>query len=81
MQEKGKSGKSEGFSRINYETERLREKKRLKEGRETRWKANGRRMIRNFVHTIEERLYRRQQIKRLESYIGVRPSFPVLTFR
>ncbi|PWA41087.1 hypothetical protein CTI12_AA557910 [Artemisia annua] len=57
------------------------EKKKLQEGQETRWKANGRRMIRNFVHTIEERLYRREQIRRLESYIGVRPSFPVLTFR
>ena len=40
--------------------ERLHDdKKRLNKGEITRWKANTRRMVRNFFHTIEERLYRR----------------------
>ena len=54
---------------------------KLKEGKSTRWNSSTRRMVRNFIHGIEERLNRREQMRRLESYIGVRPSFPILTFQ
>ena len=54
---------------------------KLKEGKSTRWNSSTRRMVKNFIHAIEERLNRRDQIRRLESYIGVRPSFLILTFQ
>lgn len=46
-----------------------------------RWNSSSRRQVRNFVTKIEERLFRQEQIRRLESYIGVRPFLPVRLFQ
>ena len=56
-------------------------KRKMSKGESPRWKSSSRRQVRNFVVKIEERLFRREQIRRLESYIGVRPSFPVRIFQ
>ena len=56
------------------------DRRRITKGEQPRWKSSIRRQVRNFVLKIEERLFRREQIRRLESYIGVRPSFPVRNF-
>ena len=45
-------------------------------GTTSRWNSSVQRQVRQFVHRIEERLYRRDQIRRLESYLGARPAFP-----
>ena len=55
--------------------------KKVDEKIPTRWNSSTRRMVKNFIHAIEERLNRREQIRRLESYIGARPSFSILTFQ
>jgi hypothetical protein len=57
------------------------DRRKISKGEATRWKSNSRRQVRNFVHKIEERLFRREQIRRLESYIGVRPSFHISLFK
>jgi hypothetical protein len=56
------------------------DRRKLSRKETTRWNSSSRRQVRNFVTKIEERLFRREQIRRLESYIGVRPSFPVSNF-
>ena len=56
------------------------DRRKIAKGEQPRWKSSSRRQVRNFVLKIEERLFRREQIRRLESYIGVRPSFPVRNF-
>ena len=62
--------------------ERLKDdQKRVDEKQKARWNSSTRRMVKNFIHAIEERLNRREQIRRLESYIEARPSFPILTFQ
>ena len=45
------------------------------------WNSSAKRQVRKFVHKIEERLNRRDQIRRLESYIGAKPSFLVKVFQ
>lgn len=56
------------------------DRRKLSRREPARWNSSSRRQVRNFVTKIEERLFRREQIRRLESYIGVRPSFPVRLF-
>lgn len=46
------------------------DRRKIAKGEATRWKSNSRRQVRNFFHKIEERLFLREQIRRLESYIG-----------
>ena len=46
------------------------------QGQTVRWNNSVQRQVRQFVRKIEERLNRRDQIRRLESYIGARPAFP-----
>ena len=43
-------------------------------GTSIRWNNSVQRQVRQFVRKIEERLNRRDQIRRLESYIGARPA-------
>ena len=57
------------------------DRRKISKGEPARWNSSSRRKVRNFVTKIEERLYHREQIRRLESYIGVRPSFPVRLFQ
>ena len=46
-----------------------------------RWNTDDARQARRFITRIENRLKRRDQIRRFESYVGGRPGFPVLTFQ
>ena len=57
------------------------DRRKVSKGEPARWNSSSRRQVRNFFTKIEERLYCREQIRRLESYIGVRPSFPVRLFQ
>jgi hypothetical protein len=50
-------------------------------GKSKRWNTNEARDARRFINRIENRLKRRDQFRRLESYVGGRPGFPVLTFQ
>jgi hypothetical protein len=50
-------------------------------GKSKRWNTNEAREARRFITRIENRLRRRDQFRRLESYVGGRPGFPVLTFQ
>ena len=49
-------------------------------GKAHRWNTDETRQVRRFMAQIEHRLKRRDQIRRLESYVGGRPVFPILTF-
>jgi hypothetical protein len=46
-----------------------------------RWNTDEARQARRFITRIENRLKRRDQIRRFESYLGGRPGFSVLTFQ
>ena len=46
-----------------------------------RWTMDEAKQARRFIARIENRLKRRDQMRRLESYVGGRPGFPVLTFQ
>jgi hypothetical protein len=50
-------------------------------GKSKRWNTDEAREARRFITRIEHRLRRRDQFRRLESYVGGRPGFPVLTFQ
>jgi len=50
-------------------------------GKSKRWNTNDARDARRFIFRIENRLRRRDQFRRLESYVGGRSKFPVLTFQ
>lgn len=47
----------------------------------TRWNSKEVREVRRFIAKIEQRLKRRDHIRRLESYFGGRPSFPILPYQ
>jgi hypothetical protein len=59
-------------------TSRLNDKDLYKK---KRWTSDEARQARWFVTRIENRLKRRDQMTRLESYVGGRPGFPVMTFQ
>jgi hypothetical protein len=50
-------------------------------GKSKRWNTNEARDARRFINRIMNQLKRRDQFRRLESYVGGKPGFPVLTFQ
>ena len=47
----------------------------------TRWTHNELKQVMQFILKIERRLYRRDQIRRLESYVGGCPPFPIRLYQ
>ena len=54
---------------------------RLKVGNPKRWNSQERRDVRRIITMIDERLFRRDQFRRLESYVGGRPRINITGFQ
>jgi hypothetical protein len=50
-------------------------------GKSKRWNSKELRQVKEFIQKMEERLYHRDQMRRLESYVGGRPPFAIRLFQ